>query len=377
MSQLKNISDERGCIMNGSVLPVRCGGEFCYNIHIEDTWDMLPEALRALDLGSRRVCIVTDSNVGPLYSDAVKLALEPLCREISVFTIPAGEEHKNLDEVRKLYLHLIGQRFDRNDILFSLGGGVVGDMTGFAAATYLRGIRFVQLPTTLLSQVDSSIGGKTGVDLEQYKNMVGAFHMPSLVYINLAVLGTLSSEQFASGMGEVLKHGLIRDGEYYEYLITNMEEIGERDLSVLAQVVEGSCRIKRSVVEADPTEKGERALLNYGHTLGHAIEKLKNFTLPHGHCVALGCIAAGYISWKRGLLDEGEFYELRDMMVGFDLPIGFDELIPEDIIEASRHDKKMDAGKIRFILLTKIGRAKIVTDVTEDEMLNALRFISY
>ena len=363
--------------MDTIVLPVRRNGEFCYNIHIDHTWDMLPDALRDLDTGNRRICIVTDSNVGPLYAEAVKTILAPLCREISVFTFPAGENHKNLDEIRKLYLYLTEQQFDRNDILFSLGGGVVGDMTGFAAATFLRGIRFVQLPTTLLSQVDSSIGGKTGVDLDQYKNMVGAFHMPSLVYINLSVLNTLDGEQFASGMGEVLKHGLIRDSEYYVYLISNMEEIMERDPSVLAHVVEGSCRIKRAVVEADPTEKGERALLNYGHTLGHAIEKLKNFTLPHGHCVALGCVAAGHIAWKRGMLDEGEFYELRDMMVFFDLPIGFDGLIPEDIIEAARHDKKMDAGEFRFILLTKIGHAKIVSDVTENEMLEALRFISY
>ena len=358
--------------MNGNVLPVRCGGEFCYNIHIEDTWDMLPQALESLNISGRRICIVTDSNVGPLYADAVEKVLSPLCSECSVFTLPAGEEHKNLDEIRKLYLHLISQRFDRNDILFSLGGGVTGDMTGFAAATFLRGIRFVQLPTTLLSQVDSSIGGKTGVDLDQYKNMVGAFHMPSLVYINLSVLGTLSGEQFASGMGEVLKHGLIRDAGYYEWVLEHMMEIQELDNTCLIPMIKGSCRIKRAVVEKDPKEQGERALLNFGHTLGHAIETAKHYALPHGHCVALGCIAAAHISWKRGYLDENEFYEIRDMMVAFGLPISFDALTSEEILRIAQHDKKAAAGRIRFILLKKIGSAFIDQNVTKEEMTAAL-----
>ena len=248
-------------------------------------------------------------------------------------------------------------------------------MTGYTAATYLRGIDFIQIPTSLLAQVDSSIGGKTGVDFDQYKNMVGAFHMPKLVYMNLSTLNTLPDEHFASGMAEVLKSGLIKDGEYYEWVITNLSEIMEKDSATMEQLVDGSCNIKRIVVEKDPTEQGERALLNLGHTIGHAIEKLKNFKLLHGECVALGTIAAAHISWKRDLLTTEEFFEIRDMMVGFDLPISLDDLTPEEIIQATKLDKKMEQGTVKFILLNSIGKAFVTKDVTDEEMEAAINFL--
>ena len=307
-------------------ITVKKDRRFAYHIYPELSFDALPERLEELEIKDRRMVIVSDSNVAPLYLDELKEKLTPACRQLSSYVIPAGEEHKNLDEIRKLYIHLIEQGLDRNDLLVALGGGVIGDMTGFAAATYLRGIRFIQVPTTLLSQVDSSIGGKTGVDFDQYKNMVGAFHQPSLVYINIGTLKTLDDRQFASGMGEVLKHGLIRDASYYEWCLDHMGEIGERDPEVLREMVIGSVHIKRRVVERDPQEKGERAVLNFGHTAGHAIEKLKNFELAHGECVALGSVVAAYISRKRELIDEDTFYEIRDMFVGFGLPISFDSL---------------------------------------------------
>ena len=353
-------------------LPVKRDQNFAYNIYLEESFRQLPERIKELEPENRKICIVTDSNVEPLYAKDVRELLAPCCREISSFVIPAGEEHKNLDEIRKLYEHLIAKKLDRHDLLIALGGGVIGDMTGFAAATFLRGIRFVQIPTTLLSQVDSSIGGKTGVDFDNYKNMVGAFHQPSLVYMNINALMTLSEEQFACGMGEILKHGLIRDSSYYEWVIDHMSEIQDREIDTLFRMVEGSCKIKRQVVENDPTEKGERALLNFGHTIGHAIEKMKNFELLHGQCVALGTVAAAYISWKRGNLAEEEFYEIRDMNVGFDLPISFDSLRSEDIVEATKHDKKMESGKIKFVLLKGIGKAYVDTTVTEEEMLAAV-----
>lgn len=184
----------------------------------------------------------------------------------------AGESQKNLDTVKMIYEKLILAKFDRKDLLVALGGGVTGDITGFTAATYLRGIDFVQIPTSLLAQVDSSIGGKTGVDFDSYKNMVGAFHMPKLVYINVSTLTTLSDEQFISGMGEIIKHGLIKDSAYFDWLIENHDRILARDKDVLMEMIRVSCNIKRVVVENDPTEKGDRALLNFGHTLGHAIE---------------------------------------------------------------------------------------------------------
>lgn len=357
-------------------IPVQKDGSYVYSIYLEDSFAGLPERIKELKPENRRICIVTDQNVAPLYAQEIQDLLQDCCRELSVYVLPAGEEHKNLDEIRKIYEHLIARRFDRQDILIALGGGVTGDMTGFAAATYLRGIRFVQIPTTLLAQVDSSIGGKTGVDLDQYKNMVGAFHQPALVYINIRALLTLSEEQFSCGMGEVLKHGLIRDAGYYEWVIDHMSEIQERDLSVLLPMVEKSCRIKRSIVEKDPTEKGDRALLNFGHTIGHAIEKLKDFRLLHGQCVALGCVAAAYISWKRGLLSEEEFYEIRDMNVGFGLPISFDSLKSEDVVEATKHDKKMASGQIRFVLLKEIGKAYLDTTVTDEEMLQAVNSLN-
>lgn len=357
------------------VITVRKDHQFAYHIYPEMSFDHLPERMKELQPENRRIVVVTDSNVEKLYLQEVTALLSTVCREISSYVIPAGEENKNLDEIRRLYVHLIEHHLDRKDILVALGGGVIGDMTGFAAATYLRGIRFVQVPTTLLSQVDSSIGGKTGVDFDRYKNMVGAFHQPAMVYLNINALKTLSDRQFASGMGEVLKHGLIRDAEYYEWMLDHMTEIESRNMDVLLPMVVRSCNIKRMVVERDPEEHGERALLNFGHTVGHAIEKLKNFSLAHGECVALGCVAAAYISWQRKYLDDDTFYEIRDMFVGFDLPISFDSLDIEDIIGAVKHDKKMDSGQIRFILLHDLGDAFIDETVTDDEIRSALKFI--
>lgn len=302
--------------------------------------------------------------------------LESLNVTMDLYTFPAGEASKNLDTVKNLYAFLIEHHYTRKDILAALGGGVTGDLTGYAAATYLRGIDFIQIPTTLLAQVDSSVGGKTGVDFEQYKNMVGAFHQPRLVYMNLNTLKSLPDDQFASGMGEVLKSGLIRDARFYEWTINHMSEIQERVYPVLVKMVRKCCEIKAAVVESDPTEQGERALLNLGHTVGHAVEKLKNFELLHGQCVALGTIAAAYISFKRGYLSTEEFYEIRDMNVGFDLPIFFNGLENEAVLQTTKSDKKMDNGTIKFILLKKLGQAYIDKTVTDEEILEAIQFIN-
>lgn len=357
-------------------LPVKKDGNFAYHIYLEESFEKLPDRIKELDIEKRRICIVTDSNVADLYVKEIEALLQPCCKEISVYGIPAGEEHKNLDEIKKIYEHLILHKLDRQDLLVALGGGVTGDMTGYAAATYLRGIRFVQIPTTLLAQVDSSIGGKTGVDFDQYKNMVGAFHQPSLVYMNIGSLASLPEEQFSCGMGEILKHGLIKNASYYEWVIQHMSEIDDRDTDTLFKMIEESCKIKRQVVENDPTEKGERALLNFGHTIGHAIEKLMDFQMLHGQCVALGTVAAAYISWKRDHLTSDEFYEIRDMNVGFGLPISFDGLKSEDIVAVTKLDKKMASGQIKFVLLKGIGKAYIDTTVTDAEMLEAVNSLN-
>lgn len=360
-----------------AAIDVRARGQSSYRIFPSDSFDDLSRCMEELGSKDLRVCVVTDSNVEKLYLDDVKNVLEGSCPRLASFTIPAGEQHKTLDEIRRLYTHLIGQEFDRRDLLVALGGGVTGDMTGFAAATYLRGIRFVQIPTTLLSQVDSSIGGKTGVDFDSYKNMVGAFHQPSMVYLNVNTLQTLDETQFASGMGEVLKHGLIRDASYYEWCLDHMGEIEERQPDLLKEMVVRSILIKRAIVQKDPLEKGERALLNFGHTVGHAIEKLMDFRLAHGACVNLGIIAASYISWKRGNIPEEIFYEIRDMSVAFGLPISYDSLRVDEVLETMKKDKKRIGETTRMILLKRLGSSYIDETVTDDEIRSALQFLRY
>ncbi|MGI6053603.1 MAG: 3-dehydroquinate synthase [Clostridium sp.] len=348
-----------------------------YEIVMTKDFSSLPEEMQTLSIASRRLCIVTDSNVAPLYLEEVKALLAPICKTVISYVFPAGEEHKNLDTVRELYQVLIENQFDRNDFLIALGGGVVGDLCGFTAATYLRGISFVQIPTTLLSQVDSSIGGKTGVDFNAYKNMVGAFHMPRLVFTNINTLQTLPDIQFSAGMGEVLKHGLIRDATYFDWLLEHAEQIWNREPDALCQTVFWSNEIKRAVVEKDPNEKGDRMLLNFGHTLGHAIEKRKEFQLLHGECVALGALAAMHLSEKRSGDSEwkADIARFEKALDTFHIPRRVSGLECKDVVEATRHDKKMDSGAIKFILLRTVGDAFTDRTVTDEEMAWALRFI--
>ena len=343
-------------------------GDPIYDICMKTSFDGLKKETEAFDLRDHKICIVTDSNVAALYLEEVKAVLSQCCSKISVFIFPAGEENKNLNTVKELYEHLIREHFDRKDMLAALGGGVTGDLCGFAAATYLRGIDFIQIPTTLLSQVDSSIGGKTGVDFDAYKNMVGAFHMPRLVYTNLEALLTLPKEQFSSGMGEVIKHGLIRDKAYYQWLKDNHDAIMARDLSVCREMVFWSNEIKKAVVEKDPTEQGERAYLNFGHTLGHAVEKLKDFSLLHGHCVGLGCVAAARICRLKGLLTWQEEMDIRETMERFVIPVTVNGLSWDAVYQATKSDKKMDSGSVKFILLKKIGEAYADCTLTEQEI---------
>ena len=343
-----------------------------YEIVFETAFEKLAEKVKQIGLEGRKVCIVMDSNTSHLYGEMVRKVLEPVSAKVISFQFPAGELHKTLDVVRDIYKELIEAHFDRKDYLAALGGGVVGDITGFAAATYLRGISFIQIPTTLLSQSDSSVGGKTGVDFDGYKNMVGAFYMPKLVYINVNTVKTLSERQYHSGLGEVIKHGLIRDKAYFEWMQDNKEAVAKREDEALAYMIEGSCEIKRAVVEEDPKEHGVRALLNFGHTLGHSIEKLMNFSLAHGECVAVGSLLAADISCQRGYISEEENKEIKELYAYFDFPVLPEELKAEDIVKETRHDKKMEHGKIKFILLDKVGEATIYQDVTPEEMLTVL-----
>jgi len=344
-----------------------------YNIVIEKNFENLVSSFSKLSVSGRKLCIVTDSNVGKLYADIVKIELEKTGNTVFVYSFMAGEANKNLDVVSDVYEFLIMNKFERKDMLVALGGGVVGDLTGFTAATYLRGIDFIQIPTSLLAQVDSSIGGKTGVDFRAYKNMVGAFHQPKLVYINLETLKSLNNRLFNSGFGEIIKHGFIKDKAYYNWLSVNVDNIKKLDLSTLEEMIFVSCNIKCKVVELDPTEQGERALLNFGHTLGHAIEKLMDFKLYHGECVALGMIAALEISKNRGYITDLDMEQALKILKLYEFPTSISGITIDDIVAISKSDKKMDTGKIKFILLNDIGNAYIDQTVTDEEMKKALK----
>lgn len=349
----------------------------CYDIIFSTDFEELVPELQKLDIANRKICVITDSHVEALYGEEIMKLLNGNCVKNVLFSFPAGEENKTLDTVKNIYTFLIENKFDRKDLLLALGGGVVGDITGFAAATYLRGVDFVQVPTTLLSQADSSIGGKTGVDFDGYKNMVGAFNMPKLVYMNVSTLKTLDDRQFFSGFAEIMKHGLIKDAAFYEWLLDRMYEICDRDTETLLEMVQRSSLVKKLVVEKDPTEKGDRALLNFGHTIGHAIEKYMNFSMTHGECIALGAVAAAFISWKHEWLSMEEYYEIRDMFVPFNLPISIENIDPQEILKLTKSDKKMEGNSIKFVLLKKVGKAVIDRNVTDEDILNALNEIIY
>lgn len=363
------------------ILEIYKDGDLLYPIVLAESIYGLGNVLKSLSAQQRKICIVSDDHVAPLYAEITRKICSEIFHGVSVFTFPAGEENKTLETVQDLYAFLIENRFERGDMLLALGGGVTGDLTGYTAATYLRGIRFIQVPTSLLAQVDSSIGGKTGVDFRSYKNMVGAFHQPSLVYSSADVLRTLPNREFISGMGEIIKHGLIRDVSYYQWLKENRDRILEREPAVLLQMILRSDEIKKQVVENDPLEKGERAILNFGHTIGHAVEKRMDFSLLHGECVAIGMIAASWISMQKGLLNEQEYADICQTIQSFGLPAGVGSVkregsfTPEELVETTKSDKKMERGNIRFILLDSIGRAVIDTSLSDEDLLSAAEII--
>lgn len=358
------------------LLPIQYNGVHCYNIELHTSFLGLPDAMKKLGMAGKRICIVADSNVADLYSEEVwHLLKNNSFSEVYCFVFPAGEENKTLTVITDLYEFLIQHQFDRSDILLALGGGVTGDMTGYAAATYLRGIRFIQIPTSLLAMVDSSIGGKTGVDFKGYKNMVGAFYMPSLVYVNSSVLDSLEERQRASGMAEIIKHSLIRDNQYYTWLWEHADEVHRLQQQPVMEMIFRSQKIKKQVVENDPKEKGERAHLNFGHTIGHAIEKALNFSLLHGECVALGSVAAAYISFLRNNISRDDLFSIEKLFALYGLPTRFNDLDNNIIIDNCFHDKKKEGSVIRFVLLTNIGSCYTTTDVTREEMNAAICYL--
>lgn len=327
--------------------------------------------IRALT-GSRKIAVVTDTAVGPLYADTVARSLQAEGFEVIRAVVPAGEAHKNTRTIASIYDQILPAGIDRSTPLVALGGGVIGDMTGFAAATILRGVPFVQMPTTLLSMVDASVGGKTGVDHAMGKNLIGAFHQPLAVLIDPAVLRTLPPRELRSGLAECIKHEIIRDADGFARLETRIAAALALDIDYLAELVAHNVDIKARVVEADPFEKGQRAHLNFGHTFGHAIETVSNYTMAHGECVALGMVAASRAAHWLGMLDRRSTDRVSSLIAAAGLPTGGLTLPVDAVVNAMIYDKKVRAGRIRFVLPTRIGAVTIRDDVPAETVRRAV-----
>lgn len=312
---------------------------------------------------SRKMAIVTNSIVNQLYGAALKDDLEAAGFEVLTIEIPDGESYKSLETAWTVYDKLIENRLDRRSAILALGGGVVGDLAGFVAATYLRGVPFIQIPTSLLAQVDSSVGGKVAVNHPMGKNMIGAFYQPKLVWTDLRTLKSLPQREFKSGLAEVVKYGVIADREFFKYLEKNTSRIMDLDLNALTKIVTRACTIKARVVEQDEKEKGLRMILNYGHTIGHALEMLTNFSVyKHGEAVAIGMMTAAKIAYKQGLLNKGALVRQENLLRQIGLPTLIEEKVEiEEILTALLRDKKVVNNKIRFVLPKELGKV-IITD---------------
>ncbi len=321
----------------------------------------------------QKVAIVTNPTVGSLYCEQLVDSLVASGRQVSVIQVPDGEEYKTIATLENIYDVLIERHFDRYCGVIALGGGVIGDMAGFAAATFLRGIPFVQIPTTLLSQVDSSVGGKTGVNHPQGKNLIGAFYQPQHVHIDVLVLATLPKREFVSGLAEVVKYGIIRDREFFCWLEDHRELLADRTADALTYAVMKSCQIKANVVENDEKEQGIRVLLNLGHTFGHAVETLAGYgVIKHGEAVAIGMVLAARISQRLGLCSVDDVDRIVALLTYFDLPVTPPDFALTDYLKVMQRDKKVKDGMVRVILNHGIGSAEMHQIKDLDKMLGEL-----
>ena len=351
-------------------------GENSYNISFHSDFGKLLGVLEEIG-APKKLMVITDTNVEKLYAEEVTSLLSDGGYDVGCYAFEAGEENKTPQTVLDICSACMEHKMDRKSMIIALGGGVVGDMAGFAAAIYMRGISFVQIPTTLLSQSDSSVGGKTGVDFAGAKNILGAFLQPKHVYVNVSTIKTLPEREIISGMGEVIKHGIIRDEEFFEFLSDNYNLINNLDTDTLIYMSNKNCSIKAQVVEEDEKESGVRAHLNFGHTIGHAIESASNYTLAHGECVGLGMMAASYIAEQRGLITDAELERIILLLENYGFETKTEITDYDAIINLMLSDKKTISGKIRFVLPVCIGDVEIFDDVTRDEIVSALEFISY
>ncbi|MGY8527247.1 3-dehydroquinate synthase [Paracidovorax citrulli] len=347
-------------------------GERSYPIHIGegllDRADLLAPHVR----GSHAV-IVTNETVGPLYAARVEATLAGLGKRVRTVTLPDGESFKHWETLNLIFDALLAAGADRKTTLIALGGGVVGDMTGFAAACYMRGVPFVQMPTTLLAQVDSSVGGKTGINHPLGKNMIGAFHQPQAVLADIGTLKTLPPRELAAGLAEVIKHGAIADAAYFGWIERNIRALNDCDTEAMTEAVRRSCEIKASVVAQDEREGGIRATLNFGHTFGHAIEAGMGYgEWLHGEAVGCGMVMAADLSQRLGFIDVETRARIERLVAAAMLPTVAPDLGIDRYIELMKVDKKAEAGEIRFILLRKLGEA-MITSVPDADLRETLR----
>jgi len=341
-------------------------GERSYDITLgADILDTIGALCRELGL-SGTAAVVTNTTIAPLFYDRVRAAMEAAGYRVVPVLLPDGEGHKNSATLNLIYDALVDASLDRGSFILALGGGVIGDMAGFAAASYLRGIPFVQLPTTLLSQVDSSVGGKTGINHPRGKNLIGAFYQPRAVLIDVATLDTLPEREYLSGLGEIVKYGAVLDGEFFTFLEQNTDLLLFRDKSALIHAVSRSCAIKARVVESDEREGGVRAVLNYGHTLGHAVETLTGYTrYLHGEAVAIGMVQAARISQHFGFCSEADRDRIESLVKALGLPTELPSFPARQYQEALSHDKKVRESGLLFICNLGIGeyRMERLTDL--------------
>ncbi len=339
-----------------------------YPIHI-GTGLLADPGLILPHLKTKRVAVITNTVVGPLYLAPFVAGLRERGLRVTEIVLPDGEAHKDWPTLNLIFDGLLGERCDRSTTLIALGGGVVGDMVGFAAASYQRGVPFIQVPTTLLSQVDSSVGGKTAINHPLGKNMIGAFYQPRLVLADIATLNTLPDRELKAGLAEVIKYGLIRDLPFLEWIEANLERLLARDADALAEAVERSCRNKAEVVAADETEQGERATLNLGHTFGHAIETGLGYgEWLHGEAVAAGAVMAAELSHRLGWITEADVARVRRIHERAGLPVKGAPLGADRYLELMAHDKKVSDGTLRLVLLKAIGKAVISAEASTAEI---------
>jgi 3-dehydroquinate synthase len=321
------------------------------------------------------VVLITDDNVHKPHAAQVaeSIGLEDI--DVDVICVEPGEESKSLEMAESLWQGLLDLDADRKTVVAAVGGGVVGDLAGFIAATFARGLRFLQVPTSLLAQVDSSVGGKVGINLPDAKNMVGAFLQPLGVLIDTATLATLPPREFRAGLGEVVKYGVILDAELFDYLEKNAAAVNEHDRGVLAQVVARCCRLKADVVENDEYEvTGLRAILNFGHTFGHAFETLSGYgNMLHGEAVAIGMVCASRLAERLGRVDAHLTARLRSLLETFGLPIEVPKFDPQQILDSMMHDKKVQYGRLQFALPSRMGRVELIGEVPDADVLAALK----